>query len=127
MADEVDPRILELCEQVTAKRPRTVIDHILKHGQVTTAELRDLYGYDHPPRAARDVREVHHEGTVRRVLQRLREPNDRLARPRQTARCPGNSSHRRVGTSAKSSDDATTDNKADLSAIQARMSYSIKV
>ncbi len=58
MADEIDPRIRDLCEQVTAKRPRTVIDHILKHGQVTTAELRDLYGYDHPPRAARDVREL---------------------------------------------------------------------
>ncbi len=57
MPDEADPRILELCEQVTARRPRTVTDHILKHGHVTTAELRDLYGYDHPPRAARDVRE----------------------------------------------------------------------
>lgn len=54
---EVDPRILALCEKVTAKRPRTVIDHILKHGHVTTEELQTLYGYDHPPRAARDVRE----------------------------------------------------------------------
>jgi len=53
----VDPKILELCEKVTAKRPRTVIDHILKHGQVTTEELQNVYGYDHPPRAARDVRE----------------------------------------------------------------------
>ncbi len=54
---EIDPRILALCERVTAKRPRTVIDHILKHGHVTTEELQTLYGYDHPPRAARDVRE----------------------------------------------------------------------
>ena len=54
---EIDPRILALCEKVTAKRPRTVIDHILKHGYVTTEELQILYGYDHPPRAARDVRE----------------------------------------------------------------------
>lgn len=53
----VDPKILELCEKVTAKRPRTVIDHILRHGQVTTEELQSLYDYDHPPRAARDVRE----------------------------------------------------------------------
>lgn len=53
----VDPKILELCEKVTAKRPRTVIDHILEHGQITTEELQSLYGYDHPPRAARDVRE----------------------------------------------------------------------
>jgi hypothetical protein len=42
---------------VTAKRAKTVIDHILKHGHVTTEELKTLYGYDHPPRAARDVRE----------------------------------------------------------------------
>lgn len=54
---EIDPRILALCEKVTAKRPRTVIDHILKHGYVTTEELQILYEYDHPPRAARDVRE----------------------------------------------------------------------
>jgi len=54
---DIDPRILALCEKVTAKRPRTVIDHIIKHGSVTTEELQSLYGYDHPPRAARDVRE----------------------------------------------------------------------
>ena len=45
------------CRAVTAKRPRTVIDHILKHGHITTEELKSLYGYNHPPRAARDVRE----------------------------------------------------------------------
>lgn len=42
---------------VTNKRPRTVIDHIVEHGHITTAELETLYGYKHPPRAARDVRE----------------------------------------------------------------------
>ena len=58
MSDQkIDPRIHALCEKVTAKRPRTVIDHILKHGHITTEELQTLYGYDHPPRAARDVRE----------------------------------------------------------------------
>jgi len=45
------------CKAVQAKRPRTVIDHILEHGYITTEELRDRYGYNHPPRAARDVRE----------------------------------------------------------------------
>ena len=35
-----------------------MIDHILQHGQITTEELRDIYGYNHPPRAARDVREA---------------------------------------------------------------------
>jgi len=49
---------LELCRSVTAKRPKTVIDHILKHGHITTEELKIKYGYDHPPRAARDVREL---------------------------------------------------------------------
>lgn len=45
------------CKQVTAKRPRTVINHILKHGFITTQELKDEYGYNHPPRAVRDVKE----------------------------------------------------------------------
>ncbi len=43
--------------KITAKRPRTVIDHILQHGHITTEELKEQYGYNHPPRAARDVRE----------------------------------------------------------------------
>lgn len=45
------------CKAVTAKRPRTVIEHILAHGFITTEELKETYGYNHPPRAARDVRE----------------------------------------------------------------------
>ena len=49
---------LELCASITAKRPKTVIDHLLKHGHITTEELKNGYGYDHPPRAARDVREL---------------------------------------------------------------------
>lgn len=44
-------------EAVKAKRPRIFLDHICQHGFVTTEELRDLYGYNHPPRAARDARE----------------------------------------------------------------------
>jgi hypothetical protein len=48
---------LELCRSFTAKRPKAVIDHILQHGSITTADLKDTYGYNHPPRAARDVRE----------------------------------------------------------------------
>ncbi|MCZ7593327.1 MAG: HNH endonuclease [Kiritimatiellae bacterium] len=48
---------LKRCKKVTAKRPKVVIDHILKHGHITTEELKTKYGYDHPPRAARDVRE----------------------------------------------------------------------
>ena len=43
---------------VSAKCPRTVIQHILKHGSITTQELSEVYGYEHPPRAIRDVREL---------------------------------------------------------------------
>lgn len=57
MATQVHQKILELCSKVTAKRPRTVIDHILRHGFITTEDLQSVYGYDHPPRAVRDVRE----------------------------------------------------------------------
>lgn len=49
--------LIEAASKVTAKRPKTVIDHIIAHGHITTEELKDLYGYNHPPRAARDVRE----------------------------------------------------------------------
>lgn len=51
------PGFVKLCRSITAKRPRTVIDHLLKHGQISTEELKDRYGYNHPPRAIRDVRE----------------------------------------------------------------------
>lgn len=48
---------VNLCKSVNAKRPKTVIDHLLKHGFITTEELKDRYGYNHPPRAVRDVKE----------------------------------------------------------------------
>jgi len=49
---------IKICQSVTAKRPRSVIDHIMQYGFVTTEELKETYGYNHPPRAARDVREL---------------------------------------------------------------------
>lgn len=55
--DDLSPDFLEKLKKVTAKRARIVIDHILKHGQITSEELKTVYGYDHPPRAIRDVRE----------------------------------------------------------------------
>ena len=51
------PEFIALLRSVAARRPRIVIDHILEHGQITTEEIRDIYGYGHPPRAIRDVRE----------------------------------------------------------------------
>ena len=57
MPDELPADFLALLASVTAKRPKTVIDHILKYGHVTTEELQNIYGYEHPPRAAQDVRD----------------------------------------------------------------------
>ena len=54
---EYPKSFLDKLNSVTAKRPKTVIQHILEHGFVTTEELEQLYGYKHAPRAARDVRE----------------------------------------------------------------------
>ncbi len=51
------PEFLHILESVQGRRPRTVIEHILEHGHITTEEIRDVYGYNHPPRAIRDVRE----------------------------------------------------------------------
>ena len=48
---------LDLCHSVTAKRPKIVIDHILEHDFITTQDLKENYGYNHPPRAIRDVKE----------------------------------------------------------------------
>lgn len=55
--NDYSDEFLELLHSVTAKRPRTVIRHILAHGYITSQELKDIYGYNHPPRAVRDVRE----------------------------------------------------------------------
>ncbi len=54
---ELPKDFIDLCHSVTAKRPKTVIDHILEHGFITTEDLKEIYGYNHPPRAVRDVRE----------------------------------------------------------------------
>lgn len=54
--DELDPALQAAIANVTGLRPRRVIEHILAHGQVTTEDLQRM-GYEHPPRAARDVRE----------------------------------------------------------------------
>jgi hypothetical protein len=58
MSKKIPQDILQILQAVTAKRVKTVIDHILEHGHITTEELKERYGYNHPPRAARDVREL---------------------------------------------------------------------
>ena len=51
------PEFLDYLKTIRGKRARVVIDHILAHGHITTEELKSTYGYKHPPRAIRDVRE----------------------------------------------------------------------
>lgn len=55
---EYPKEFLELLTSITNKRAKIVIDHILQHGFITTEDLEKTYGYSHPPRAARDVREA---------------------------------------------------------------------
>jgi hypothetical protein len=53
------PKIfLEQIASISNKRAKIVIEHIMKHGFITTEDLETTYGYNHPPRAARDVREA---------------------------------------------------------------------
>lgn len=54
---DLPEEFLEQLRQVIGKRARIVIEHILEHGFITTEELENTYGYSHPPRAIRDVRE----------------------------------------------------------------------
>ncbi|MBI4873030.1 MAG: HNH endonuclease [Acidobacteria bacterium] len=54
---DLPKEFLKRLHGITAKRARAVIDHIMEHGHVTTEELATRYGYGHPPRGARDVRE----------------------------------------------------------------------
>jgi len=57
VAQDIPKRLLDRIKKITAKRPRTVLEHVIKYGFITTEELKIKYGYNHPPRAARDVRE----------------------------------------------------------------------
>ena len=57
MPQKVPKEILELIKSLPSKRAKIVIQHIIEHGHITTEELEKKYGYSHPPRAARDVRE----------------------------------------------------------------------
>lgn len=45
-------------QSINNKRAKIVIEHIMQYGFITTENLKNIYGYSHPPRAARDVREA---------------------------------------------------------------------
>lgn len=56
MTRKIPKKMLDRVSLVTGKRARLVVEHLLKHGSITTEDLEN-YGYKHPPRAVRDVRE----------------------------------------------------------------------
>ncbi len=45
---KVPKQVLDKAKLITGKRSRLVVDHILKHGSITTEDLEN-YGYKHPP------------------------------------------------------------------------------
>ena len=49
--------LLKRINEITNKRARVVLDTLVKKGSISTTELQAA-GYDHPPRAARDVVEL---------------------------------------------------------------------
>lgn len=55
---DMDATVRTRILSVTDLRPLRVIAHILEQGSVSTEDLARLYGYNHAPRAARDVREL---------------------------------------------------------------------
>lgn len=54
---KIKNELLKQIQAVTNKRARFVLDAIVRNGIVTTEEISRA-GYEHPPRAARDVREL---------------------------------------------------------------------
>ena len=57
MTDPIPAELLKRIQAVTNKRARFVLDKIVENGRVTNEEISQA-GYNHPPRAARDVREL---------------------------------------------------------------------
>ncbi len=54
--DDLTPELVDKLIERTAGRSRVVVEHILDNGYITTLQLSEL-GYEHPPRAAADVRD----------------------------------------------------------------------
>ena len=74
--DKIPQEILERIKNIKNKRAKIVVEHILKHGSITTQELLD-HGYKHAPRAARDVRE---EGIPLKTERVTSPAGERMAR-----------------------------------------------
>ncbi len=56
-SDNLPPQLLKKLQLVKGKRSKIVVEHILEHGFITTEDLEQIYGYKHPPRAVKDVRD----------------------------------------------------------------------
>lgn len=61
MAEQIEyiptKELLEKISTVNQRRPRVILEHLVKYGSITTEEITRLYSYEHAPRAIRDVRE----------------------------------------------------------------------
>lgn len=55
--DELPQKLKDIISNVTNKRAKFVIDSIIQNGSVSTEEI-NKQGYEHAPRAVRDVREL---------------------------------------------------------------------
>lgn len=55
MAGKLSKAAKAALNAVTGKRARIVVEHLQKFGSITTDDLKEKYGYDHPPRAIKDV------------------------------------------------------------------------
>lgn len=57
-SEQPSQTVIGLIRQLKNKRAKIVAEHLLKYGSISTEEITTLYGYKHPPRAVRDLREA---------------------------------------------------------------------
>lgn len=55
---EIPPDLRDRIGKVTNKRARRLLELIVEHGEVTTEQLTEEYGYNHPPRAKKDATDL---------------------------------------------------------------------
>lgn len=72
---KIPAKLLERINSITNKRARVVLDTLVEKGSISTSELQAV-GYDHPPRAARDVVEL---GIALRRVAVKRKDGQRIA------------------------------------------------
>jgi 5-methylcytosine-specific restriction endonuclease McrA len=56
--DHIPPQWRERIAKVTNKRARRLLELIVELGEVTTEQLTEQYGYNHPPRAKKDATDL---------------------------------------------------------------------